>query len=526
MIHSSHIMRCVVGLMLLFLLSLCSCGSKHNNPYSKLSLDYYSKMRKPNLAVEGDEIRKYIAQYIASDGDTVLRDASLKRYYLGGGNFVWVSRLGIDNRADTLFSFLSKVSEDGFSVSKYHIDDMKADVAKLQSLNADSINNINKLMARLEYNLSKAYLLYCRIYRYGCINPYQTFNKLDLIDDENPRSGFHSLYDVPTEVAKADFLPTIFRHTSEDSLGTFLRSIQPQNPLYYQLRKTLASASSRYGRMKIMVNMERCRWRVADLPSRHTEYVMVNIPSYMLRAVSCDTLLQMKIVCGADKTKTPLITSHLKRIDINPQWIIPHSILKKDVARHAQSEGYFASHRYFIRNRATGKKVPVSEVTTDMLLSGAYSVVQEGGAGNALGRIIFRFDNNLSIYLHDTSSPSVFLRTDRRASHGCVRVEKPYQLAAFVLGDDNQKLLAKINYSIRADVSPLGKSKSELSEQQLLVSDTLKRNMLIGAVNIPSQVPLFITYFTLYPLQDGTLEDYPDVYGYDDVIAKKLKRYI
>ena len=86
----------------------------------------------------------------------------------------------------------------------------------------------------------------------------------------------------------------------------------------------------------------------------------------------------------------------------------------------------------------------VEKVTTSMLLGGDYRVIQEGGEGNSLGRIIFRFPNSFSVYLHDTSSKEVFDRYDRGISHGCVRVEQPFNLAKFILGDNDKKLLDNI----------------------------------------------------------------------------------
>jgi murein L,D-transpeptidase YcbB/YkuD len=155
-----------------------------------------------------------------------------------------------------------------------------------------------------------------------------------------------------------------------------------------------------------------------------------------------------------------------------------------------------------------------------MLESGEYLVIQEGGEGNALGRIIFRFDNALSIYLHDTSSRDVFALEDRGVSHGCVRVERPYDLALFVMGERGSKVAERIGYSIRADVSALGKPRDQLTDQQLEVLDTLRRDMLIGSVKVEPTVPVYILYYTLYPDKDGSIEEFRDVYGYDKVIAQ------
>ena len=154
-----------------------------------------------------------------------------------------------------------------------------------------------------------------------------------------------------------------------------------------------------------------------------------------------------------------------------------------------------------------------------MLQSGKYSVVQEGGAGNSLGRIIFRFDNNFSVYLHDTSTPAFFAREDRSVSHGCVRVEKPFDLAVFLLDKDDTTTRDKIKYSMEANLSP---SKKQTGENR----PKLDRSKLINSVKIEPPIPLFITYYTLFPSPSGLLVEYSDVYGYDGELYKHLKPFI
>ena len=139
---------------------------------------------------------------------------------------------------------------------------------------------------------------------------------------------------------------------------------------------------------------------------------------------------------------------------------------------------------------------------------------------------IFRFDNDLSIYLHDTSSKDVFARENRGVSHGCVRVQYPYELAAFLIGNDNTKMLSRIRYSMVADVSSLGRGRERLSSERLASADTLKRSMLIGSVNVTPKVPVHIVYYTLYPDHEGRLIRFSDVYGYDVLVYNYLRNYL
>ena len=253
--------------------------------------------------------------------------------------------------------------------------------------------------------------------------------------------------------------------------------------------------------------MERCRWRQYDHPDKHSKKVVVNIPSYHLMCIDNGDTITMRIGCGAVQTKTPLLNSYIKRMDINPRWMIPRSILLKDIARHVGNPHYFHSRNYYVFERSTGKEIDPARLSGDMLLSGAYGVAQRGGKGNALGRIIFRFDNNFSVYLHDTSCKDVFSREDRGVSHGCVRVEKPLDFAIFLLKDKDEETIEKIKYSMNADT---------LSN----------RKLVIGSLKVEPQIPLFITYYTVYPMAGGRMECYNDVYGYDEVIFNCLRKYL
>lgn len=151
--------------------------------------------------------------------------------------------------------------------------------------------------------------------------------------------------------------------------------------------------------------------------------MVVNIPSFHLLAIDHQDTLSMRIGCGASKTKTPILNSHIKRMELNPQWFVPRSIVLHDMIHRVGNHGYFRARNYYVREVATGKEVDLDRVTRSMLISGAYGIAQRGGKGNALGRIIFRFDNNFSVFLHDTNSKGVFGQEDRGVSHGCIRIE-------------------------------------------------------------------------------------------------------
>ncbi|SFF98412.1 L,D-transpeptidase catalytic domain [Prevotella sp. KH2C16] len=500
-----------------------SCRDHAGHPYQSLTLDSYSDIKVSEYKLNSTKIQEEINRQIRSDVDSLTADFRARSYYLRKKPWLWINRMGVDHRADTLLSFLDRVDELGFSKSKFRVQKISADLQRFRNLDFDTMDNeINKVLGRLEYNLTKAYLRYATGQRFGFINPKYIFNKLDVHDSDSVHVSYRGLFAIPMQHPKASFFDGALRKVYNDSISEFLHAVQPRSPLYKRLLARLNNPETNMAeKPKIMVNMERCRWRLNEYPQQYAKYVLVNVPSFRLRAIDGDSVLSMRIGCGTLETKTPLLSSRIKRMDINPQWIIPRSIIEKSILNHAGDSSYFARHRYFVRDRRTGKTVSPNRISRAVLEDRNFLVIQEGGEGNSLGRIIFRFDNGFSIYLHDTSSRGVFSREDRGVSHGCVRVERPFDLAVFLLEDKDPNIIKRIHYSMHADVSGLGMN----GRKDKVQPDTLDRRKVIGSVSVEPQVPVFITYYTLYPNKDGEIEEFSDVYGYDKVIYRYFANY-
>jgi len=507
----------------LILFFLASCEEDVSVPKTVYALDDYASLVRDDCRLNSRKIREEIRKILSSDTPEVPADRVVRDYYLGQGSFLWIDRLGADGRADTLLACLDSVAVQGLDESAFCIAQITKDLQRVRTLSFDSASHaVNKVMARLEYNLTKSYLRYAVGERYGFVDPARVFNHLDVKDSDSVHVEYHKLFDIPMRHASQEAYAEALRKISRDSVGEYVRESLPRHPLYVRLQRRLRDTpvgTNEWAR--IVCNMERLRWRVDDTPDKHRKYVLVNVPSFRLLAVDGDSRSDMRVGCGTLLTKTPLLTSRIHRMDINPQWIIPKSIVEKSIARHAGDSGYFARHHYFIRERRSGKRKRVRAVSASMLKSKDYMVIQEGGQGNSLGRIIFRFDNAFSVYLHDTSTPGFFSREDRGVSHGCVRVEQPLALATFLLDGKDEKIIDKIKYSMSADVSSLGENaKGRPADEQ---TDTLDKSRLVSSLSVTPEVPVFITYFTLYPDADGTLLSYPDAYGYDKVLFQCLR---
>ena len=516
---SSNLIGKFSSSVLFFCVFLVACHEKGSIERLLPTSDGISQLAEQSYRLDNSKIRKQLDLLARADRDSLVADSRTRRYYRDGGNLLWIDRFGVDKRADSLLAYLNTVEEMGFSKRVFVVGQIERDLQRIRTLDVDTgIRDVNRVMARLEYNLTKAFLRYTAGQHFGFTNPTQIFNNLDIREQDSVRTTYRGLFDIPVKRPPKDFYTTALRKVYNDSVSIFLRESQPQNALYVRLIKHFKGKNlSEADRVRLLCNIERSRWRQNDYPQNHRKYVLVNVPSYHLDAIEGDSVLTMRMACGTLDTKTPLLNSHIMRMDVNPQWIIPRSIIKKEVIGHVGNPDYFERHRYFILNRSSGRRVDPASVSAGMLLNPDYFVIQEGGEGNSLGRVVFRFNNNFSIFIHDTSSKWAFDRGSRSVSHGCIRVQKPFELAVFLLDKKDKTLIDKINYSMQADLS-----KPKGGEEKRTRVDYRR---LVNSVKVNPNVPLFITYYTLYPDVTGKMQTYADVYGYDKVLYQYLRDF-
>ncbi|HXU31515.1 MAG TPA: L,D-transpeptidase family protein, partial [Thermoanaerobaculia bacterium] len=169
---------------------------------------------------------------------------------------------------------------------------------------------------------------------------------------------------------------------------------------------------------QIEANLERWRWLPSDLGAR---YVRVNIPAFRLDAVEDDrSVLTLRVIVGKPgDTSTPTLNSSMKAIQLNPSWYVPKKILNREILPKAQRDPTFLSRLGYV------------SLSDDRLR-------QKPGPSNALGQFKFVFPSRYGVYLHDTPSRTLFSRELRALSHGCVRVENPFDLAVWALRNDPQ----------------------------------------------------------------------------------------
>lgn len=496
--------------------SFYACHETRFNSNANLSLQAYESLSSPDLKLDATAISEKLSALARADHDSLCQHRFLHSFYADGNAPVWIGRDGVSPYADTLLLYIKDVDGIGFSPERFGCSQIERDLQRMREYSFSPQHDINTVVARLDYNLTKAYLALLNGQRYGFINPSYTFNHLDVDPEDTLHVSYRQLYALRNKHASTEQCISDLQAIRSGKVPELLRNAEPQTTFYTRLKGMLHNAQGAE-RTRILVNMERARWQQQNLGDA-SKYVLVNIPSYHLLAVNGDDVMTMKIVCGSRKTKTPLLCSRITHMNVNPEWVMPWSIVKNDIAPHAGDAEYFHSRHYVIKEKSTGHHVDPEMLTYADIRSGSYKVIQEGGEGNALGRIIFRFPNDFAIYLHDTSTRSTFSRADRSASHGCIRVERPFDLAAFLLKDKDEKLLEKIRYSmsIRTHVP---------DDEEGDVGNHIDKSKLLSYVKVEPNIPVLITYQTLMLMPDGTMQTNADVYGYDTVINRQLQRY-
>ena len=242
-----------------------------------------------------------------------------------------------------------------------------------------------------------------------------------------------------------------------------------------------------YYRDRLLVNMERARWQYAL--DKGKKYVVANVAAFMLQAINeeTDSILEMRICVGSVKNKTPLLSSRIYYMELNPYWNVPQSIIRKEIIpTYRRDTTYFTRNRMKVYDNKTGLQVdPHSIKWAKYAGKGVpYTVKQDNKTGNSLGRIIFRFPNPHSVYLHDTPSRWAFTRKNRAVSHGCVRLQKALDFSFFLLNKQDSLLEDRIR--IAMDIKPVTEEGKKLP-----VSAAYRE---LKHYSLEKYIPLFIDY--------------------------------
>jgi murein L,D-transpeptidase YcbB/YkuD len=227
---------------------------------------------------------------------------------------------------------------------------------------------------------------------------------------------------------------------------------------------------------QIMANMERWRWLPQDLPR---DRIQVNIAAAVLTVFDGDApVMSMRAVTGRPGDETPMLSSTIHSVVLNPPWNVPTSIATNELwPKQKRDPGYFKRNGFRVIDGTRLQQV--------------------AGDQSALGRFKFDFDNAFSVYLHDTPSRAKFASFSRLASHGCVRLEKPADLAKLLFRGDPTWTPEAIDAAVAK-------------------GDTVR-------ARLSKPVSVYLLYWTAFASGSGQMNFRDDPYGWDGTLAAKIE---
>jgi murein L,D-transpeptidase YcbB/YkuD len=252
--------------------------------------------------------------------------------------------------------------------------------------------------------------------------------------------------------------------------------------------------------MQIRLNIERWRLLPNDFGWR---YILVNITDFKLSVIeNNETVLAMKVVVGRESRPTPILSSRITSVELNPFWQIPPTIIRKDILHKIIADpdylGNANIHVFKSWEKNASKIDPKSinwlQIRPENI---TFRLQQEPGPSNSLGRIKFIFPNRSEVYLHDTPVRELFQKAKRSSSSGCVRLEKPLKLLKYLFrsgqGWNSEKIIAALNS---------GKT-------QIL--------------RLPESIPIYFLYWTAWVDDANRLNFRNDIYGRDKLLLEAFK---
>jgi murein L,D-transpeptidase YcbB/YkuD len=252
---------------------------------------------------------------------------------------------------------------------------------------------------------------------------------------------------------------------------------------------------------QLQLTLERWRWLPTEFPAPP---IIVNIPDFRLRALDENNkvALEMRVVVGkAMNTQTPVFSRDMTFIVLRPYWNVPPGILRRNTIPAIKRDRNYVAKQNFEITTLDGKVVKSGNVSDDVvaqLQSGKFAIRQKPGPDNALGLVKLMFPNEYSVYLHSTPATELFSRSRRDFSAGCIRVELPAELTAWVLRNNPGWNVDRV--------------RQEMQNGKDNVAVTLART-----------VPVFIVYGTAIAYENE-VHFYDDIYGHDAKLAAALAK--
>ena len=427
-------------------------------------------------------LREKLAQLAPATAEPERKDQdALKAFYAARNNApLWLDNGKLSARADTAMAEMAASADYGLDPKDFVLPSPPgADPAKL---------------AAADLQLSVAALTYARYARGGRIADPAALLSTQL--DRRPQ------WVDPKLVLDA--------LAASQTPNTYLRGLNPAHEQFERLRQLYVKALGKTGNLaklskeakRLRANMEMWRWLPDDMGTLagvgKGMYVFNNIPEFMQYVYKDGQVVRSeKIVAGQLDKQSAIFSRPLKYVVLRPQWRVPESIKVNELWPSLKRGGGYM--RKFALEVETKDGAPVDWKSIDWTSTDIreYEVVQPSGPKSVLGHVKFSFPSQHTIYMHDTPDKYMFNAARRTLSHGCLRVQKPMDLARMILKEDKGWDADKV-----AELDKSGPMNNEIA--------------------IDKRIPIHLVYFTQWVTDDGKLKSFADVYGHEKRVMQGL----
>jgi murein L,D-transpeptidase YcbB/YkuD len=412
--------------------------------------------------------------------------ASAHRFYKNAAlKLVWIAPDTVKTHASEAMMMLDCVLHYGLNHTDYHPAELLYD--RLNSLIRSGNKAKESDKAKFDIFLTDAMLTFINHLHYGKLNPDEPSGKTDT----SITSSFRAELVLQKALRSTDFWSVI-------------ESVQPKDKQYAYLQDYMRLVTGQYvgdcyempdSTIRLMtINLERLRWANSSTSS----YLQINVPSYTLTLHQPDTVYTFKVIVGKLLTPTPRLQSNVTHFTTAPEWKVPHNIFVRELLPKAlRDKDYLENnHIALYDNQGHYQTSAIAKLKEIQKKPALYYARQSSGCDNAMGAVVFRFDNVYDVYLHDTPQQDLFKRRERALSHGCIRVEQASKLAALLLKYDG--------------------ATNQVVKMQNAVTGYHKQTFRLRAA-----VPIKITYITC-EIVEGIITTYKDIYQLDKQLETAL----
>lgn len=442
---------------------------------------------------EGEKVHEVMSQetkrQLLECKDMLNFPKSVERFYAGRlYQLAWVAKSNHNRQLAPAMLILDCVKQYGLTMDNFHGNNLLYKQIEIFAQEPEMLSGSQR--AIFDVLMTDAMLTFMNYLHYGQFNPTLT----PLAVDEGKLGDFNAVHKLYTLMESRDFYNDI-------------ASVQPLSKEYDELQEYMHLVRGQYledsyefpekSVRKMTINMERLRWSNAKPGPALT----INIPAEIAKLHLPKSVIEFKVIVGKPSSPTPTLISTITHFTTAPEWKVPSNIFVNEILPKAIRDKDYLENNHFAIYDVKGNYVNISRQKLAYIKAHpkSYSARQASGCDNAMGKLVFRFENPYQVFLHGTPLPKLFLSKHRALSHGCIRIANVETLAEMILIADG--------------------SKNKIPMMRKAIAGYQKKNFVLK-----TPLPITIDYITC-AMSDSQLVIFEDIYAQDRALEMAMYGY-